>query len=199
VKPPKAKSTQTVPRPSGRPVALTAYHHGDLRAALLTAAEAELKASGIEKFSLRGVAKRAGVSHAAPAHHFGDVDGLLTALAAIGFERFLASGLGYIDFAMANPELFQLMFSSQRTDFDDAKLCTAANAAFDALVDDVRQHRGKDPHAHAPSMLDVMALWSLAHGAANLINSGRLPELRDLPQAKRDAALIDIIGRGAPD
>jgi hypothetical protein len=91
------------------------------------------------------------------------------------------------------------MFSSQRTDFDDAKLCTAANAAFDALVDDVRQHRGKDPHAHAPSMLDVMALWSLAHGAANLINSGRLPELRDLPQAKRDAALIDIIGRGAPD
>ena len=60
------------------------YHHGNLRAALLEAAEAELEAMGIERFSLRAVAKRAGVSHAAPAHHFGDATGLLTALAAIG-------------------------------------------------------------------------------------------------------------------
>src|SRR5262252_290185 len=60
------------------------YHHGNLRAALLEAAEAELEAQGIEAFSLRGVAKRAGVSHAAPAHHFGDANGLLTGLAAEG-------------------------------------------------------------------------------------------------------------------
>ncbi|MCU0912422.1 MAG: TetR/AcrR family transcriptional regulator, partial [Rhodobacteraceae bacterium] len=97
------------------------YHHGDLRAALLAAAEAELEARGIEAFSLRSVAKRAGVSHAAPAHHFGDAGGLLTALAAQGFRRFVAnqaahedragadpaarlveSGLGYIAFAGAN-------------------------------------------------------------------------------------------------
>ena len=57
----------------------------------LAAAEAELAETGIERFSLRSVAKRAGVSHAAPAHHFGDTGGLLTALAAEGFTRFLAT------------------------------------------------------------------------------------------------------------
>ena len=65
------------------------YHHGDLRAALLHAAEVELEHNGIEAFSLRKVAKRAGVSHAAPAHHFGDVSGLLTALAVVGNRRFI--------------------------------------------------------------------------------------------------------------
>ena len=65
------------------------YHHGDLRNALVAAAEAELAEHGIEGFTLRGCAKRAGVSHAAPAHHFGDAAGLLTAVAAAGFERFL--------------------------------------------------------------------------------------------------------------
>ena len=66
------------------------YHHGDLAAALLAAAEAELAEKGVEAFSLRSVAKRAGVSHAAPAHHFGDATGVLTALATEGFRRFLA-------------------------------------------------------------------------------------------------------------
>ena len=67
------------------------YHHGDLRAALLRAAEVELSERGVEGFTLRGCARRAGVSHAAPAHHFGDADGLLTALAAEGFARFNAA------------------------------------------------------------------------------------------------------------
>ncbi len=65
------------------------YHHGALREALLSAAEAELSEKGVEACSLRGVAKRAGVSHAAPAHHFVDVRGLLTALAERGFRRFV--------------------------------------------------------------------------------------------------------------
>ena len=107
------------------------YHHGDLRQALLAAAERELEEKGIEGFSLRGVAKRAGVSHAAPLHHFKDTRALLTALAAQGFERFLAaqrarqakaaadglsqlvaSGMGYIDFALTHRAIFRLMFSS---------------------------------------------------------------------------------------
>ncbi len=67
------------------------YHHGDLRAALMAAGEAELAERGVEAFSLRGTTARAGVSHAAPAHHFGDADGLLTALAAEGFTRFAAA------------------------------------------------------------------------------------------------------------
>ncbi len=107
------------------------YHHGDLRAALLAAGEAELTEKGVEGFSLRAVAKRAGVSHAAPAHHFGDVGGLLTALAAEGFRRFqatldareagigdpreraVAAGLGYMEFAMARPALFRLVFAGR--------------------------------------------------------------------------------------
>ena len=80
-------STVTDPQPAEAP----RYHHGDLRAALLAAAETELDERGVESFSLRGVARRAGVSHAAPAHHFRDVRGLLTALAAEGFARFLAA------------------------------------------------------------------------------------------------------------
>ncbi|NRB03591.1 MAG: TetR family transcriptional regulator, partial [Rhodobacteraceae bacterium] len=67
------------------------YHHGDLRAALIEAGLQELEATGTEAFSLRKVARRAGVSHAAPAHHFGDVTGLLTALAAEGFRRFVVA------------------------------------------------------------------------------------------------------------
>ena len=107
------------------------YHHGDLRAALLAAAEEELAENGVEGFTLRGCARRAGVSHAAPAHHFKDVRALLTALAAIGFERLSASmmamhrrhragrprllvgiGRGYLAFALADPHLFNLIFRS---------------------------------------------------------------------------------------
>jgi AcrR family transcriptional regulator len=79
------------------------YHHKDLRAALLTAAEAELTEVGLERFSLRSVAKRAGVSHAAPAHHFGDVGGLLTALCAEGFHRFLAAQAARESLAAPDP------------------------------------------------------------------------------------------------
>src|SRR4029450_13468313 len=131
------------------------YHHGDLRVVLLEAGEAELAERGIEGFSLRGVAKRAGVSHAAPAHHFRDANGLLTALAAEGFRRFVdkqrlrqqaadkdalsqlvAAGMGYIDFAMAHPALFRLMFSSDRPDHEAGELQGAARAAYTQLGDD---------------------------------------------------------------
>src|SRR5688572_25193146 len=63
------------------------YHHGDLRAALISAAEEELVEKGVDGFTLRGCARRAGVSHAAPAHHFKDVRALFTALATIGLRR----------------------------------------------------------------------------------------------------------------
>ena len=66
------------------------YHHGDLRNALLAAAREELIEKGPEKFSLRGCAKRAGVSHAAPAHHFKDTEALLQAVAADGFAQLTA-------------------------------------------------------------------------------------------------------------
>jgi AcrR family transcriptional regulator len=214
---PQAPQRSTRPR-RPRTSVQAAYHHGDLRAALLVAAEAELAERGLETFSLRGVAKRAGVSHAAPAHHFADTDVLLTALAAIGFERFVsvqnlrrnkarkdprsqltAAGLGYVDFALAHPALFRLMFSSQRPDFAEPHLARAADAAFEALVNDVRRHRNVDPHTNAAAMRDVTTLWSLVHGLADLLNGGRLPKLKDLPVSKRDIAIADILMRSVPD
>lgn len=190
------------------------YHHGNLRATLLEAAEAELSEKGVEGVSLRGIAKRAGVSHAAPAHHFGDVNGLLTALAAAGFERFVcvvgerqdraggdagrqlqAAGLGYLDFALAQPALFQLIFSSRRPNFADPALSRAANAAFDQLVQSVARAKGIDPYTDEAGMIDVMATWAMVHGLAGLLSNGRLKPLLAMPEAQREAVAAEIIAR----
>lgn len=186
------------------------YHHGDLRAALLSAAEAELAARGIEGFSLRAVAKRAGVSHAAPAHHFGDTPGLLTALAAEGFRRFLAvqhareaqatadpqaqlvaAGLGYLDFALSRPALFRLMFGSSRPDFAAEDLASAADAAYRHLVAQVVACGGTPRD-------DVAAVWGLAHGLADLVAAGRMHPLQALPPGARDAAFAAMLRRVVP-
>lgn len=184
------------------------YHHGDLRAALLAAGEAELTERGVEGFSLRSVAKRAGVSHAAPAHHFGDVRGLLTALAAEGFRRFHAAmeaqeaattdpreravraGLGYLDFALARPALFRLIFSSTRTDFTDPDLVSAGNTAYRhlvGLIDDLGGDRS-----------DVAALWAMSHGIADLSVGGRLMMFADMERAERSSALRGLLDRVLP-
>ena len=192
------------------------YHHGDLRAALLAAAEAELAETGIERFSLRSVAKRAGVSHAAPAHHFGDTGGLLTALAAEGFERFLATqrareaaapgqpdrivaaGLGYIAFALAHPALFRLMFASERPDFAASPLVEASRAAYGHLIENVAEVRGADPVGDEGGMTDVTAAWAIVHGLADLLQAGRLSFLRSLPAPEREATMAAIIRRVLP-
>jgi len=202
-----------VPRP---------YHHGDLASTLLAAAAEELAAHGIEGFSLRGVAKRAGVSHAAPAHHFKDVQGLLTAVAAQGFERFvkrqadfrrradqdprsqlIASGLGYAVFALENPALFRLMFGSNRTDFDHPDLQRAASRAYEDLVTHVARVRGggsQNLQAHecepdAELMTDVAATWAIAHGLADLLVAGRMSSIGDLPPKAMRAAIADVLRR----
>jgi AcrR family transcriptional regulator len=192
------------------------YHHGDLRAALLRAAEDELAASGVEGFSLRSVAKRAGVSHAAPAHHFGDVGGLMTALCTEGFERFLraqsarealaepdpasqilAAGLGYIDFAMASPALFRLMFSSAMPDRNSAELSGAGARAYGHLLAQIAAAGGRVGPDGRPTE-DVAAAWAIVHGLADLIQSGPMADLRAMPAAERDAFLSKIIRRALP-
>lgn len=199
-----------LPDPTAHTSAARAYHHGDLRAALLAAAEAELAAQGVEGFSLRQVAKRAGVSHAAPAHHFGDAQGLLTALAAEGFRQFLAAqaarealaapdpasqlvaaGLGYVDFAIGRPALFRLLWQSERPDFAVAELQQAARAAFQHLVDQVMAAGGR-------SVADEAAAWAMAHGLADLLASGRLASVGSLPVEARDAMVAGLIRRVLP-
>lgn len=186
------------------------YHHGDLRSALLVAAEAELAERGIEAFSLRSVAKRAGVSHAAPAHHFGDSEGLLTALAAEGFRQFLAAqsareavadpdpaaqlvaaGLGYIDFAMQRPALFRLLWGSRRPNFADADLAKASHATYQHLVDQVMAAGGR-------TVADESAIWAVAHGLADLLAAGRMKSVGSFAPADRDRMLADILRRVLP-
>ncbi len=184
------------------------YHHGDLRAALLAAGEAELADRGIEGFSLRSVAKRAGVSHAAPAHHFGDAGGLLTALATEGFLRFhaamvareagtpdpreraLRAGLGYLDFAIARPALFRLIFSSAKPDVANPALYAAAEAAYLHLVGLVQAMGGDEA--------DIVALWAVSHGIADLVLGGKLRTLYGMPDAAREAMVRSVLARVLP-
>lgn len=209
-----AMNETTKPASKTQPAPRTPYHHGDLRAALLDAGEAELADKGIEKFSLRGVAKRAGVSHAAPAHHFGDSNGLLSALAARGFHMFLerqqdfkkrasaspdeqikAATLGYVNFALENPALFRLMFSSDRPDFRSEELDEAATAGFMALVADIERLTGADPFEDPEAMRQVSATWALAHGMADLLCSGRLKSVGQLEPDARNAQITAILAR----
>lgn len=195
----------------------TPYHHGDLKTALLESAKEELSEKGIESFSLRGVAKRAGVSHAAPTHHFGDTKGLLTALAELGFKRFLQSqdkrkskaqgdpkeqlaalGLGYIDFAIENPSLFRLMFSSEKTDSANHELETTSGVAFNKLQENVLNVKSADPQTHNLKMSDVMSTWAIVHGLADLLigtPSSLTKYFKNMSKIERERVLSDMILR----
>lgn len=164
------------------------YHHGALREALLSAAEALLLERGVEAFSLRECARRAGVSHGAPAHHFGDVRGLLTAFATSGFERLAlrmqhyaqeegddpeqrlaAVGRAYVDFALDHPAHFRLMFRSDRLDPDDMALKQASAAAAQSLAWSLSvalEHRGI---AIQTLQERCLLAWSAVHGLAMLV------------------------------
>lgn len=164
------------------------YHHGDLHAALIAATEGLLAERGIEGFTLREVARRAGVSPAAPLHHFGSAAGLLTEVAILGYEeltRFLregtatggkdfarrlrGQGLGYVRFALAYPGRFQLMF---RKDWltQDARLKAAGEAASAELEMAVRDYTGwgREKPLNRATQATVLAAWSTVHGFAHL-------------------------------
>jgi AcrR family transcriptional regulator len=152
------------------------YHHGDLRRAILTAALDVITADGPAGLSLRDLARRAGVSHAAPAHHFRDRTGLLTAIAAEGFALLAAAlndasdlkdaGVRYVRFAREHPAHFQLT--------------TARALATDALRASVSGVHAED--FGIDSRLAGVAAWSLAHGFATLLLSHNL----DGPVGGRD-------------
>ncbi|GAA2640887.1 TetR/AcrR family transcriptional regulator [Paractinoplanes durhamensis] len=123
------------------------YHHGDLRRALLQAAEEAITEHGVATLSMRDLARRAGVSHAAPTHHFGDKAGLLTAVATAGFEQlakalatsrlasnsFIELGVTYIRFAVTRRATFDVMWRTDLYHADDPELLAARAKAADAL------------------------------------------------------------------
>ena len=115
------------------------YHHGDLRRALLQAADEAITEHGVAALSMRDLARRAGVSHAAPTHHFGDKAGLLTAFATEGFEQlakalatsrlasnsFLELGVTYVRFAVTRRAMFEVMFRPDPYHSADPELLAA--------------------------------------------------------------------------
>lgn len=168
------------------------YHHGNLHEALIEAGISLLNEVGWNGLSLRKCANRAGVSHAAPAHHFGNLQGLLTALAVVAFERFHrriadeqaaaertpdaqlhAAGIGYLGFSKAHPGLFQLMFGPANLDGTNADLRHAREQAFAQLGATISPFLPADATQEEDMKLRL-AVWSTIHGYAHLLLSNKL-------------------------
>lgn len=206
--PPHLNTVKTPPHP-GR------YHHGDLRQALVAAAEAVIAERGADGFSLREAARRAGVSPAAPQHHFGDVRGLLTAVAVTGFTalaeaqeraeraapdapgaRLYALGVAYVDFALAHPAHFDVMWRTARLDGDDPAYQAASRRAFAPLAAAVAGVPTADAPDTAPADADPRALacWATVHGFARLALDGAFGPGPAGARAAADALLPAVLG-----
>lgn len=182
----------------------------DLRRDLLDAAAALIAEGGPGAVSLREIARRCGVSHAAPAHHFADRAALLAALAAEGFRgltdalaaatgadarsRLVAQGRAYVAYAVSSPGHFPVMFRFELLDCDDADLVEARTGAFRQLEEAVAAARAEGWAPGASQDAAVLAAWASVHGLATLWLDGALPP----HLARRDvdglaAAVTDLV------
>jgi AcrR family transcriptional regulator len=180
------------------------YHHGDLRGALIEAAQQILETEGLAAPSLRAVARRAGVSPAAPYHHFPDKQALLDAVAERGFDaltvamttrmdrvsgsaaRLDASGIGYVAFAVADPALFGLMFSAVGQNPSAARSLDLARRRAYAVL---QQAADASSPAGKASAAECLRLWALVHGIAKLVLEGCVtPAEYGLPDGEALAA-----------
>lgn len=201
--------TTLTPTAAPHPSASRPYHHGDLRNAVIEAALSLLAEKGVEGVTLRQCAARAGVSHGAPGHHFGDLKGVLTAIAVVGFEelvgemesalareprqgadRIAAMGAGYVRFALTHRAHFSLMFQRDRLRGEDLQLRRATEAAYGLLAREAARWVGGE-HPQLRRLRD--AIWSIVHGYAALIISGQIAAPADLDYGVRNvlAALTD--------
>jgi AcrR family transcriptional regulator len=207
------------PAPKKKSAADASYHHGDLHDALLKAAETVLERDGLQGLTLRAVAREAGVSHAAPTHHFGDLAGLVSELAAIGFRQFnaamiaagsaagsllekaMARAKAYVAYARAHPGMYGLMFRTERLDMSRPALREAASAAFAGLAGSIGASRHELIAEEALSLEQAAAIakaWSLVHGFTMLLLDGRLTDmLRRLPEGTEVEALLEAMLKSA--
>lgn len=186
-------------------IAKQKYHHGALREALVAAGAEVLADRGIEGFSLREAARRAGVSAAAPSHHFGDARGLLTAIAtaafldlgaaldtadhdaaAAGGDRGRALLRAYLDFAMGNPDRFDLIWRRRLLDTNDPAFVAASTDTVAKLHRIVRETAGPEADPGAATVV-----WAAVHGLARLVLDGAL---RPSAAARLEAALTRLAG-----
>lgn len=176
-----------------------AYHHGDLRRALVSAAREVLVERGPEGVSLRGTVAKVGASTAAPYRHFRDKDALLVAVALEGHAELrdrlrdcdaatvTALGHSYVGFALQNPALYRLMMSAgigDRAAYPE--LAEAHRETCAVLADGIRGQRsaGGDPGGFA------VALWCLLHGLATLVIDGHVERGSAVAEAERSLAFL---------
>ncbi|KPX27584.1 TetR family transcriptional regulator [Pseudomonas syringae pv. delphinii] len=162
------------------------YHHGNLPAVLRQAAWDIVGEAGVRSVSLRECARRANVSHAAPAHHFGSLENLLAEVVADGYERMvdaiqaaqleldnpvLGCGIGYVNFAQKHPQHFRLMFGMAGVNRALPRLVSSGEATLQLLRQSLRTawiaKHGSEPE---PALLEqrTFLAWSAAHGYASL-------------------------------
>ena len=195
---PSAVATKPRPRkPEPRP-----YHHGDLRASLLATAARWLDERGAETLTLRELARAAGVSHAAPYHHFANRDALMAGVAEHAFDRLgdalaaaaaadpaqalLDIGEAYVREALAHPAQFRLMFGpTLARKAEHLGLRRASERAFTVLLDAATRH------APERGLELALAGWSLSHGVANLAIDGAFGGLPVAPAQARRLARLD--------
>lgn len=205
-----AKAAEAAPHP---------YHHGSLPEALLHAAETVLRRDGLRGLTLRAIAREAGVSHTAPQHHFGDTAGVLAELAASGHRRLAQSmkkraaggkpgvergraiAHGYIDFAVANPDLFRLMSRNELLDTDrpslvEARRMSAAGLAdvFDSVPDIAPGSKSAFGTMTQEQTIAMTSAWAHVHGLASLLIDNRLNALAAAPGTFRTPRdLVDAV------
>jgi len=199
---------------------LERYHHGDLKEALLAAAFRILDAESLQAVTLRRMAREVGVSHAAPYHHFPDLDSLLAAVAARGFDdlreamttraaeaepdpfrRLQAAGTAYVTFAVTRPELFRLMFSGRWRDMaGHPRLREAERRAFAALQELIVGAGGRGDGESQTVTAAARAAWAMVHGVAMLLVDGRIdtpPGMGRLASAEQlTREVTSVLGRG---
>lgn len=177
------------------------YHHGNLRAALVAAAETVLERDGLPGLTLRAAAREAGVSHAAPRRAVGDLSGLLANLAAAGFERLRAEmeeaagaapagagldaiGRSYVRFARSQPSLFLLMFRHERLEAGRPALVAARRGLFETLC-----RAAPAGHEDVEGRAALLGAWAQVHGLAMLLLDGQLP-----PELGAQEVVVALLG-----
>ena len=188
------------------------YHHGDLRTALIQAADAIIAEEGIEAFTLRAAAKRAGVSPSAPAHHFGSVKGLLTEVALLGYERagtyldavkdtkdaarnVRALSLAFVRFAVEHPGHFRLMFRGDLVNREDPRYSAASQPPGLRLGNAVAAYQGRaelDMKRFEDAAVTLGGVAAM-HGLAHLVLEGKA--LRFFKGARAETFLEEELPR----
>ena len=180
----------------------------DLRQKVLQASLALIEQSGLDRLSMREVARKSGVSHQAPYYYFGDREAILAAIAGEGFSKLgravdrarsdpakalEAIGRAYVGFALRHPAYFQAMFRADAVPLDRyPDVRKLEDEAFGKLVEEI----GKAfPDQSSAARLTIsIACWAMVHGLATLIREGTLARTVGIPRARQRQMANEVIG-----